>query len=163
MEAGKYKVFRNNNLVGEKTAEEAATMIVCSAYTVRSYANTCRDLYGVYRFERVKAKKKGLIKPKTMTLDLEAEWERTRQQLLHSGYDLSTIQITRPEGRKLYMQVTADRLSLPTAIADSAIELETMTSCKSRTIISTISRGKSGARKQPKFVAVKNEEIDDDR
>ena len=163
MEARKYKIYRNNNLVGEKTAKEAANMIGCSACPVRSYANTCKYLYGVYRFERVKTRKKGLLKPKAMTLNLEEEWERTRQQMLHSGYDLSTIQITRPEGRKLYMQVTADRLSLPTAIADSAIELETMTSCKSRTIISTISRGKSGARKQPKFVAVKNEEIDDDR
>lgn len=100
--AKKYKVFQNDELAGEYTAKEVADTIGCSVNTVRIYANTCRYLYGVYRFECVEMRKKRLLKPKTMTLHLKEEWERTRQKLLHSVYDLSTIPITKLKEQKTY-------------------------------------------------------------
>lgn len=79
-------------MVGEYTAKTIAENVGMLTGTVRSYAKGPRYLYGTYCFEAVK-KEKNQKKPKTMNLSLEEDWERTRQQLLRSGADLSRIML----------------------------------------------------------------------
>lgn len=57
-----------------------------------------------------------------------------------------------PVVRKVYMEVTQDKLSLPLAIADSADELARITKLAPCTILSSISRHKNSP--YPKFIVV---------
>ena len=63
------------------------------------------------------------------------------------------------DGRKyVYMEVTRDHLALPVAIADSVMGLSRVTGVSSGSILSHISRVKSGKLKGERFVKVSLEE-----
>ena len=144
-------------MVGEYTAKTIAEMLECSPGTVRSYAKGPRYLYGKYRFEAVKTEK-NQKKPKTMSLKLEKEWERTRQQLLRSGVDLGQIMLVPKMPNRIYMQITQDSLELPTAIADSPKELAEITGAKHQSVITIASKARHGRKIHPSFVSVDTEE-----
>ena len=59
-----------------------------------------------------------------------------------------------PQVRKVYMQVTKDALSLPTAIADSAAELARITGAPENTILTAATRAKRGECKHESYVRV---------
>ena len=88
----KYKVYRDEEPIGEYTATAAAAMLKCTAGTVRTYASSCNKLYGEYTFEVVEPGEK-VIKPWSKCDEWSEEWERTRQRFLNSGLDLSRIPI----------------------------------------------------------------------
>lgn len=144
-------------MVGEYTAKTIAEMLECSPGTVRSYAKGPRYLYGTYCFEAVK-KEKNQKKPKTMNLSLEEDWERTRQQLLRSGADLSRIMLVPKMPNRIYMQITQDSLQLPTAIADSPKELSDITGAKHQSVITIASKARHGRKVHPSFISVDVEE-----
>ena len=87
-----YKVFHNNELIGDYTAVDAAEMLKCTPGTVRSYASRGLKLYGEYTFDVMPESYKP-AKYWSMTPDMEMDWERTRQNFLRSGVDLSKINI----------------------------------------------------------------------
>lgn len=60
--------------------------------------------------------------------------------------------------RKIYMAVTKDALSLPLAVADSAVELAELRGVQVETIRSLISRGRTGKIKRPGYIVVEVEE-----
>lgn len=85
-----YKVYCRGKLIGEYTAVDAAAMLKCTPGTVRCYASRGIKLYGEYTYEVV------VTEPLSKAAKLwskcdewSKEWERTRQQLLSSGVDLS--------------------------------------------------------------------------
>lgn len=84
----RYKVCRRGKLIGEHTAVDAAAMLKCTPGTVRTYASGGNKLYGEYTFEVVEPGEKA-VKPWSKCDEWSKEWERTRQQLLSSGVDLS--------------------------------------------------------------------------
>ena len=151
--AKKYQLYKSNDLVGEYTAAEIAEKLKCSLSTVRSYAKGPRYLYGKYRFEAVKTEKIQK-KPKTMSLKLEKDWERTRQQMLHSEADLSRIILVPEMPNRIYMQITQDALELPTAIADSPKELSEITGAKHQSVITIASKARHGRKVHPSFISV---------
>lgn len=86
----RYKVYRRGELIGEYTAVDAADMLKCTPGTVRCYASRGIKLYGKYTFEVVEPEPVCKADKLWSKCDeWSKEWERTRQQLLSSGVDLS--------------------------------------------------------------------------
>lgn len=88
----KYKIYRQGKPMGERTAVEIADLLKCTARTVRAYASCGNKLYGEYTFEPFEPEPVcEAAKPWVLSKEQAEEWERMRQQLLHSGLDLSSI------------------------------------------------------------------------
>ena len=93
----RYKVYRHGKLIGEYTAVDAAAMLKCTPWTVRSYASGGNKLYGEYTFEVIEPEPVCKAnKSWTMTKEQAVDWEETRQRLLSSGADLSRY-VLKPE------------------------------------------------------------------
>ena len=90
-----YSVKKNEQFVGMYTAKEIASMYKCKEGTVGVYARNGLRLYGEYEFKAVDSKP---LRKELRALSLE--YEKVRNQLLNSQYDLSRINIvpeTEPE------------------------------------------------------------------
>lgn len=86
----RYAVYCHGELIGEYTAVDAADMLKCTPGTVRTYASGGNKLYGEYTFEVVVTEPLSKADKLWSKCDeWSKEWERTRQQLLSSGVDLS--------------------------------------------------------------------------
>ena len=88
----RYAVYCRGELIGEYTAVDAATMLMCTPGYVRSYGGYGIALYLVYSFELME-RDKGMEKPWPASDEWAAAWEKTRQRFLCSGLDLSQIKI----------------------------------------------------------------------
>lgn len=90
-----YSVKKNEQFVGMYTAKEIANLCKCKEGTVGVYARNGLRLYGEYEFKAVDSKPLG----KELRA-LSLAYEKVRNRLLNSRYDLSRIKIvpeTEPE------------------------------------------------------------------
>ena len=85
-----YEVYRRGELIGKYTAVDVAAKLKCTPGTVRCYASRGIKLYGEYTYEVVVTEPLSkAVKLWSKCDEWSKEWERTRQQLLSSGVDLS--------------------------------------------------------------------------
>ena len=90
-----YSVKKNEQFIGMYTAKEIASLCKCKEGTVGVYARNGLKLYGEYEFKAADSKPLG----KELRV-LSLAYEKVRNRLLNSRYDLSKIKIvpeTEPE------------------------------------------------------------------